>query len=114
MANRSGVNINVNDAKNKVPKNIYVTALAWGVVWTLFMGLRLDSEHFGILFALLNIPVSVLAFLIGDAIRRFAAPDVFTTKSAVDTVYKKIFWRVGPQIIAMIIASSILLGLMYS
>jgi|GEM_PF-867868 len=40
---------------------------------------------------------------IGEAIRRFVQPDMILTTDAMDTFRKKVFWRVGPQVIGWII-----------
>ncbi|GAC1036964.1 hypothetical protein thsps117_17210 [Pseudomonas sp. No.117] len=41
--------------------------------------------------------------VVGDAIRKFAHPDVvFTTGGLLSLLWIKIFWRVGPQLIGLV------------
>jgi hypothetical protein len=42
-----------------------------------------------------------VAWRIGNAFRKFARPDMFFARGALDIAQKKLFWMVGPQIVAM-------------
>ena len=50
---------------------------------------------------------SVLGFIgavIGDAIRKFAQPDaVFTSGGVLQLIWVKVFWKVGPQVIGLVL-----------
>jgi len=46
--------------------------------------------------------------LIGDAIRKFAQPDaVFTSGGLVQLAWLKLFWKIGPQTIGLLIGVSV-------
>jgi hypothetical protein len=52
--------------------------------------------------------------LIGDAIRKFAAPDMVFTSGMGSLIWQKVFWLIGPQTIGCIIGialgASLVLG----
>ena len=98
--------------KETTQKNEYfIAAGIWSIVWSIAIYFLIDEVGIG--YTLLNIPISFVAYLLGDAFRRFTAPDAFLTTGAWDTFGKKIFWLVGPQVIAMAIGSGVLYHLMY-
>lgn len=50
--------------------------------------------------------------LIGDAIRKFAHPNaVFTSGGMLSMIWIKVFWKVGPQIIGLVIGVMLGCGL---
>lgn len=104
-----GANINKGEVKNKPVEESKIWGIA--VFWALISCAAADGAGFW--YFLFCVPVSFGAYKIGDSFRRFTAPDYFVTKDVWDTFFKKMFWRIGPQVIAMIIGSMILYGIMF-
>lgn len=49
-------------------------------------------------------PLGLVGALLGDAIRKFAAPDMyFTTGGMGQLIWLRIFWSIGPQSIGLLI-----------
>ena len=88
-----------------------IIAGAWAIVWCMVIYGLVDEVGIG--YTILNMPLSFLAYLLGDAFRRYTVPDAFLSKVAMDTFTKKLFWAIGPQVIAMTLASVCLYSLMY-
>ena len=45
---------------------------------------------------------------LGDAIRKFAQPDaVFTSGGMIQIIWVKVFWRIGPQVIGLVLGVAI-------
>ncbi|MBM3385290.1 MAG: hypothetical protein FJY40_09165 [Betaproteobacteria bacterium] len=55
--------------------------------------------------------VAPVAWVIGDAFRKFAHPDLIFAKGAMDLAGKRFFWMFGPQLIACAIGFFILFWL---
>ena len=92
--------------------NYFIIAGIWSVIWSIVVYCIVDE--IGVGYTLLNIPISFVAYLLGDAFRRFTAPTaIFTSQGATDIFFKKLFWLIGPQIVSMIIGSVALYSLMY-
>ena len=66
-------------------------ALFSGAFWTTVLGVILTVGCYYL------IP---LAWLLGDAFRRFVRPDFYLTSSTSDLFYQRVFWMVGPQLVA--------------
>ncbi len=95
--------------------NYYQKAIIIAVLWS-FIGTACFLEPpQKMTFALfiLGVPVNFIAYLIGDWFRRFTTPAFFTADGAMNIFFKKIFWKIGPQTIALVIGSLICIGLYY-
>lgn len=66
-------------------------ALFAGAFWTTVLGLAFTVGCYYL------IP---LAWWLGDAFRRFVRPDFYITSSTSELFYQRIFWMVGPQLVA--------------
>lgn len=51
--------------------------------------------------AILSIPASYIGALIGNVLRKIAMPDAYFTSGMADTLKKRFFWAVGPQLIGV-------------
>lgn len=61
------------------------------------------AKTFGIV---LGVALGTLGALIGDALRKFAAPDFMLTNGGMSSLlWMRIFWTVGPQVIGVFIGS---------
>ena len=110
--------MDVNENKiteNRTAQGEWNRALAWGLVWAVavYCVMRKDVR-IGFWYSLLNIPAAAVGYRVGDAFRKFTAPKYLLTKGAVDAFYRKVFWLIGPQIIAMSVASVALWFLVYA
>lgn len=56
-------------------------------------------------FLFVNTSAVFIAIYIGDWIRKFTMPTIYTTKGWDDAIIKRIHWLVGPQIVTSIIAT---------
>ena len=57
---------------------------------------------------------SGLAWRIGDFLRKFAAPSLYATNGFQDLIIKRIFWTVGPQVVALFVLLFLMLWGMVS
>ena len=53
--------------------------------------------------AMCSITVSYLFAILGDRLRMFSMPAAFYTHGMLDCMEKKLFWRIGPQVIGIIL-----------
>jgi hypothetical protein len=51
--------------------------------------------------ALSSIVVSYVFALLGDKLRRFSMPTAYYTHGMLDCMEKKLFWKIGPQVIGI-------------
>ena len=48
--------------------------------------------------------LGLVGAVLGDAIRKFAQPDaVFTSGGMLQLIWVKVFWRIGPQVIGLVL-----------
>lgn len=48
--------------------------------------------------------LGLIGALLGDAIRKFAQPDaVFTSGGMLQLIWVKVFWKIGPQVIGLVL-----------
>lgn len=73
----------------------------------------LSAGFFAKLFAVIvGTAIGTAGALIGDSIRKFAHPDaVFTSGGMLSMIWIKVFWKVGPQIIGLVIGVMLGCGL---
>ena len=52
--------------------------------------------------------LGLVGAVLGDAIRKFAQPDaVFTSGGMIQIIWVKVFWRIGPQVIGLVLGVAI-------
>ncbi|WP_276679880.1 hypothetical protein [Thalassolituus oleivorans] len=98
---------------NPLKKSIII----WGCVSTALALIMVTSNNsamvlgasFGakLLAFILGASLGVVGAILGDAIRRFAAPDIMLTSGMGSLIWQKIFWRIGPQSIGCFIGISL-------
>ena len=107
------------------PSQFSMTIIIWGCLSIILAFLMLKFNTSAIVLgatfwskALAFLVASVLGLvgsLLGDAIRRFAAPDMLFTSGMGSLIWQKIFWLIGPQSIGCFVGVglgvSIILGL---
>jgi len=64
--------------------------------------------------AIITIPLSYYGALIGNFLRKIAMPDAFFSSGMGDTLKKKFFWAVGPQLIGLFATQWIVWALLFS
>lgn len=65
-----------------------------------------------VLATLAGTALGLIGALLGNALRKFAAPDtVFTTGGFFKLIWIKVFWRIGPQVIGLIFGAAMGVGL---
>jgi hypothetical protein len=57
-----------------------------------------------------SIVVSYVFAIVGDKLRTFSMPSAFYTHGMLDCMEKKLFWRIGPQIIGIMLGQIALWG----
>lgn len=62
---------------------------------------------------ILAVPASFIATMIGNLLRKIAMPDVFISSGMADTLKKKLFWAIGPQLIGLGIGQFVIWGLLF-
>ena len=99
---------------NNNNEELIQSAIIWGIAALILAILSctfnssamvLRAGFFAKLFAVIVGTASGTAgALIGDAIRKFAHPDaVFTGGGMLSLIWIKVFWKVGPQVIGLVI-----------
>ncbi len=94
------------------------SAVIWGVaafILAIIMctfnnsSMVLRAGFFAKLFAvIIGTALGIGGALIGDAVRKFAHPDaVYTGGGMLSLIWIKVFWKVGPQVIGLVIAVSL-------
>lgn len=61
---------------------------------------------------ILSAPLSFIAALVGDMLRKIAMPDAFFSSGMGDTLKKKLFWAIGPQVIGLLLAQGVVWGIL--
>lgn len=93
-------------------------AITWGVVALIFAVIActfntapmvVRAGFFAKLIAVVvGTALGIGGALLGDAVRRFAHPDaVFTTGGMLSLVWIKLFWKVGPQLVGLVIGVAV-------
>ena len=104
--------ITIKNKKTKDQSDSYAAAASCALVWCILIYCAV--KEVGIIYTILNFGVSFGAYLAGNAFRKFTAPDAFVSRGAWDTFCKKVFWIIGPQLIAMALGSFILYAIIYN
>jgi hypothetical protein len=76
---------------------------------SLFGDGKIEAGFFGIGAGVAIFFLAPIGWAIGDAFRKFANPDFYFAKGAMDLAGKRFFWMFGPQLIGVGIAFGILL-----
>lgn len=107
------------------PNPIVKTAIIWGLVAIALSILLLTKNSSAMVLGAstwakvgafaLSVPMGLAGALIGDAIRKFAAPDMIFTSGGMGSLFwQKVFWAIGPQsigcVIGSVLGSAIVLG----
>lgn len=106
--------VSLPDAQSPKGLNVDRTVLMWAglafvvaVVACVFnnSAMVLRAGFFAKLFAVIvGTALGLGGALIGNAIRKFAHPDaVFTSGGIVQLVWIKVFWKIGPQVIGLLV-----------
>lgn len=96
--------------------------ITWGVVSALLSIVLITNNNasfvlaagfFSKLFAfILGSILGLMGAMIGDAIRKFALPDLFVTNGGIGAIiWSRVFWGIGPQVIGLFIGAALGIGM---
>ena len=94
--------------------NLLNSAIIWGIAALVISILLVSSNNSNALIhasiwlkiaaVIVGTPLGMAGALIGDAVRKFAAPDMYFTSGGMgQLIWLKIFWKIGPQSIGLLI-----------
>lgn len=121
MENNDSNIVTTDDESAGSQPQVNPTLVVWGIISLAFAILAcvvntsplvLRAGFFAKTFAVLvGAVLGLVGASIGDALRKFAHPDaVFTNGGFFQLIWIKVFWKIGPQVIGMVIGVLIGIG----
>jgi len=103
---------------------IIKTAIIWGIISVVLTALMLTYNTAPMVLGATTLAktgafivgslLGLIGALVGDAVRKFAAPDMIFTSGTGSLIWQKIFWAIGPQSIGCLISIAVGVALVLS